>query len=440
MTLPTMRSEVCSREFLRVAGGYDAVAQGDSPAGGLDVDNAGNLATNGDTTLGGTLNVAGAAALAGGLSVSGAASFGGKATVEGAVRGDGLDVRELTPGVRWIDTNSGAADFRIGVSANTMAFSVDTDGDDAVDASNHFDDAKPLEITTAGIQPGAGGSYQLGTSSRPWTSGYASAFDVTGTFNAGFVEVGKNNLAQGRLYLYGPGSGDEGGEIQLYGASGYAKQTIDTRYNTLRIFSNSPSNTSFDVFNVGSGVINMSLDGTLTVYGGLVADGGLFSGDLTPDADSLYDIGSSSIRWANLYADAISCGVLAAEDASETPLAVKRATSTVSSLVALPLQMRNNASAYATYGLMQSKILDSTSGAHYGQLDLQCAVAGSLATRLHLNSAGLKLYANTELAGILNFTGTMENSSLDPTVDNPADWIEVKINGVTRYLPAYAAA
>lgn len=50
MALPTMRAGITGREFVRVAGGYGAAALGSSPAGGLDIDNAGNLATDGDIT------------------------------------------------------------------------------------------------------------------------------------------------------------------------------------------------------------------------------------------------------------------------------------------------------------------------------------------------------------------------------------------------------
>ena len=57
MTLPNMRSGLTSREFLRIAGGFGASALGKSPAGGLDVDNAGNIATDGDVTIGGALEV-----------------------------------------------------------------------------------------------------------------------------------------------------------------------------------------------------------------------------------------------------------------------------------------------------------------------------------------------------------------------------------------------
>jgi len=38
-----------------------------------------------------------------------------------------------------------------------------------------------------------------------------------------------------------------------------------------------------------------------------------------------------------------------------------------------------------------------------------------------------------------DFVGAMGNSSKNPTSDAPADWVEIKIAGVTRYIPVYAA-
>ncbi|MFP4500591.1 MAG: hypothetical protein ACLFTT_06280 [Candidatus Hydrogenedentota bacterium] len=58
MTLPNMPAQMTSREFLRIAGGYGTPGAGHSPAGGLDVDNAGNLAMDGDLTVGGALRMA----------------------------------------------------------------------------------------------------------------------------------------------------------------------------------------------------------------------------------------------------------------------------------------------------------------------------------------------------------------------------------------------
>jgi len=44
-----------------------------------------------------------------------------------------------------------------------------------------------------------------------------------------------------------------------------------------------------------------------------------------------------------------------------------------------------------------------------------------------------------EGTGVIDFRWGMGNSSKDPTTDAPVDWVEVKIGGTVRYLPAYAA-
>lgn len=62
MALPSMRAGLTGREFLRIAGGYGVDAVGQSPAGGLDIDNAGNLATDGDITVKGVLDAQGGVA------------------------------------------------------------------------------------------------------------------------------------------------------------------------------------------------------------------------------------------------------------------------------------------------------------------------------------------------------------------------------------------
>lgn len=41
--------------------------------------------------------------------------------------------------------------------------------------------------------------------------------------------------------------------------------------------------------------------------------------------------------------------------------------------------------------------------------------------------------------GVIDFLWSMGNSTEDPRVTAPTDWIEIKIGGTTRYLPAYAA-
>lgn len=53
------------------------------------------------------------------------------------------------------------------------------------------------------------------------------------------------------------------------------------------------------------------------------------------------------------------------------------------------------------------------------------------------NSGTAKLKISTQ--GILDFAGTMGNSTKTVGTDAPADWVQVAIGGTTYYLPAYAA-
>lgn len=41
--------------------------------------------------------------------------------------------------------------------------------------------------------------------------------------------------------------------------------------------------------------------------------------------------------------------------------------------------------------------------------------------------------------GIVDYRGTMSNSTKNPTADAPADWVEIKIGGTQYFIPAYAA-
>lgn len=42
--------------------------------------------------------------------------------------------------------------------------------------------------------------------------------------------------------------------------------------------------------------------------------------------------------------------------------------------------------------------------------------------------------------GVINYTGSMGNSTKDPTTDAPTDWLQIKISGTDYYVPAYTAS
>lgn len=52
---------------------------------------------------------------------------------------------------------------------------------------------------------------------------------------------------------------------------------------------------------------------------------------------------------------------------------------------------------------------------------------------------GATVLMEVESSGVIDFRWSMGNSTKDPATQAPADWIEVKIAGTTRYIPVYAA-
>ena len=69
-----------------------------------------------------------------------------------------------------------------------------------------------------------------------------------------------------------------------------------------------------------------------------------------------------------------------------------------------------------------------------GRVVIKTAAAGASGASLNTLSEQLVV----EEDGILNFKQTMADSSSDPMMDPPADWLEVQVGGVTRYVPVYS--
>ncbi len=69
---------------------------------------------------------------------------------------------------------------------------------------------------------------------------------------------------------------------------------------------------------------------------------------------------------------------------------------------------------------------------------------GLVAVNYNGGSGGLQVYDGSTSgklhilgSGIINFKGTMGAGSDDPTTNAPTDWVEIQINGTTRYIPVY---
>lgn len=95
---------------------------------------------------------------------------------------------------------------------------------------------------------------------------------------------------------------------------------------------------------------------------------------------------------------------------------------------------------------------DASNGSQISLRSYQATAADDL--RITMDANGIELDAGSGVislqtgsteairitsAQIMDFRGTMGNSSKDPTTDAPADWAEIQIAGTTYYVPAYAA-
>jgi hypothetical protein len=139
MTLPSMRSELVSREFLRVAGGYESEAEGDSPAGGLDVDNGGRLATDGDVTVKGILSAGDTPQALTNVNgeIDGARIQAGSVDT-GQLADDAVDASKLdAAGDYAVNTLSTAGDATIGGDVDVQGGDIkNTEGNLSLDAQN----------------------------------------------------------------------------------------------------------------------------------------------------------------------------------------------------------------------------------------------------------------------------------------------------------------
>jgi hypothetical protein len=152
MTLPNLGNNPRYLEELRIGGGYDA-----SPNGGIDMDNAGNLAANGDLTLDGSLDLGVDLMLGGDLHTDGDADINGDCTVGGDLQVDGTNTTwstYLSAKDGWPAVSSGAAGptpLHFGVNTDQSVYTLDFDKD--VDKYAKFNiilppdyDGRPLSI------------------------------------------------------------------------------------------------------------------------------------------------------------------------------------------------------------------------------------------------------------------------------------------------------
>src|SRR6056300_64874 len=158
--------------------------------------------------------------------------------------------------------------------------------------------------------------YQLATSSLLSGESVVSAssqIDVTATTNYSSINQYTDSDNTSHLNSLGVVSGSSQIDVTLttnYGSINQYTDSDNLSYlNSLGVQSGSdtPHYTDSDNLSYLNSllVVSKSAGGDLDVNGSLTASGTLISGDLMPNGENLYDIGSAAMRWEDMWADQV---------------------------------------------------------------------------------------------------------------------------------------
>src|SRR3989338_6602607 len=284
--------------------GEGGVSQvGDKVGGTLDLST-----TNDDLFITGNLEVEGQIRLEGALSAYGAASFSKSVTLGGTSSDD------LTVNARVASNLIPKTDSTYDLGSTTLAW-----------ANAYLDAVKTTSGTALSLAP-ASGSSLTGTVTKSAATGDEGAYDLAATINkatSGNYTGLKLNVTE----TLAPGSADKLLDLQVGGTSwlqayngansaNYGLLSLgsdDWDGSTSGFFSGSASGTIIAVNAISGFVGNLldlqvagvskykvAYDGTVTSIGSQVV-----TGDIIPSADSVYNLGSTTAAWLNLYADNI---------------------------------------------------------------------------------------------------------------------------------------
>lgn len=222
MSLPELPDHPISREYLRVGGGYGAPAEGQSPAGGLDADAAGNMAMNGDLSVGDD-------------------AFAVDAANNRVGIGTGNPVQRLhlyTDSTVSTRIRLGNAEGFIDLMFNAGAFHV------LDDAGNALMRWSAGEITVyKDMRPTANDAQRLGVSGARWSevNGVEAQFSGGGAFDGGSLTAGTPAGNRGVIEARHGSGGNAPGCLKLHSFDGSPYYLFVENSGTVRVHNELPT-------------------------------------------------------------------------------------------------------------------------------------------------------------------------------------------------------
>lgn len=235
MTLPNMPAHPASREFLRVGGGYGVSAEGQSPAGGLDVDDAGNLATDGDAVVDGTLDAGDD------LTVAADAFF-----VDASNKRAGIGTASPAQKLHVHTASTGSTRIRLANTDGYIDLIFTADSFQVLDESGatmmRWGSGNEI-VAYKNLRPNVDNTFDLGASLTRWATVYGvdADFSGDGEFQGGDIAAGTYAGNRGMLEArYGSG-GNAPGCLKLYSPNGTPHYIFAEDDGTLKVHNALPT-------------------------------------------------------------------------------------------------------------------------------------------------------------------------------------------------------
>jgi hypothetical protein len=275
------------------------------------------------------------------ISLSGNLTVSSTATISGTNTGDQSDIS---------DFSGTKAEFNSACSDGTFLFVGDVSTHDAVTVT----DSDEIDFTLTGqditavlksdsidiLKLDSGVQSSLGLADSALQSGDLSGY-VPYTGATTDLNLGSNSITGNTITLNSSGGqisnfNNTSGSTDLTQRYGYGGYGWIWKY----LGSGSGNNNEFQLWSEGAGstdveVFSITQDGHVNFLEDVTIDGELsasivgitgtltLNGDLVPSADSTHDIGTTGVRWANIYADTFT-GALSGNATTATTLATSR--------------------------------------------------------------------------------------------------------------------